>query len=80
MLCRLAEALEDEGGGGQPTDLPFYGDDSADSQLLGKNNKGVCPQPAVCRGIDMPLLAIPVEVQTLCRATGTGHPYCFGAS
>lgn len=40
ILLKLAEALEDEGGGGGPrADRSFYGDDGADSQLLGKNGK-----------------------------------------
>lgn len=40
--CRLAEALEDEGGGGKGDRLPYYGTDGDDSQLLGKGgNKGV---------------------------------------
>lgn len=52
LYCRLADALEDEGGDRQNEDIHFF-DDGADSQGLGlKPAKGtVSPLASCCLGL-----------------------------
>lgn len=54
LWCRLADALEDEGGDRQNEDIHFF-DDSADSQGLGgKPAKGtVSPLPLTSLGLSL---------------------------